>query len=97
MTDENMPMWETNAKGSSVQLNLSQKAERVIQHLVDSKKASGTDLRGVKRTLTGKTGPASIQALNDYHHDKYDVPAADVLRNAWDTSEPLFIAIYGAP
>ena len=44
-----------------------------------------------------KTDPASIQALNDYHHDKYDVPAADVLRNAWDTSEPLFIAIYGAP
>jgi len=97
MTDENMPMWETNAKGSSVQLNLSQKAERVVQHLVDNKKATGTDLRGVKRTLTGKTDPASIQALNDYHHDKYDVPAADVLRNAWDTAEPLFIAIYGAP
>jgi hypothetical protein len=97
MTDENMPMWETNAKGSNVQLNLSQKAERVIQHLVDKKTATGTDLRGVKRTLTGKTDPASIQALNDYHHDKYDVPAADVLRNAWDTAEPLFIAIYGAP
>jgi len=97
MTDESMPMWETNAKGSSVQLNLSQKAERVVQHLVDSKKATGTDLRGVKRTLTGKSDPASIQALNDYHHDKYDVPAADVLRNAWDTSEPLFLAIYGAP
>ena len=97
MTDESIPMWETNTKGSGVQLNLSQKAERVIQHLVESKKATGTDLRGVKRTLTGKTDPASIQALNDYHHDKYDVPAADVLRNAWDTSEPLFIAIYGAP
>jgi hypothetical protein len=97
MTDENMPMWEANAKGTPVQLNLSQKAERVLQHLIDNKKATGTDLRGVKRTLTGKTDPASIQALNDYHHDKYDVPAADVLRNAWDTSEPLFIAIYGAP
>lgn len=97
MTDECIPMWETNSKGSSVQLKLSQKAERVIQHLVDNKKATGADLRGVKRTLTGKTDPASIQALNDYHHDKYDVPAADVLRNAWDTAEPLFIAIYGAP
>lgn len=97
MTDVSLPMWETNARGSSVQLNLSQKAERVIQHLVDNKKATGVDLRGVKRTLTGKTDPASIQALNDYHHDKYDVPAADVLRNAWDTAEPLFIAIYGAP
>lgn len=97
MTDEGMPMWENNAKGTSVQLNLSQKAERVIQHLVQNKKATGTDLRGVKRTLTGKTDPASIQALNDYHHDKYDVPAADVLRNAWDTAEPLFVAIYGAP
>jgi len=97
MTDENMPMWEINAKGSNFQLNLSQKADRVIRHLVESKRAIGTDLRGVKRTLTGKTDPASIQALNDYHHDKYDVPAADVLRNAWDTAEPLFIAIYGAP
>ena len=97
MTDENLPMWETNARSNSVPLTLSQKAERVIQHLIDNKKATGTDLRGVKRTLTARTDPASIQALNDYHHGKYDVPAADVLRNAWDTAEPLFIAIYGAP
>lgn len=97
MTDEGLPMWEANAKGSTVQLSLSQKAERVIQHLLSSKTATGTDLRGVKRTLTGKTDPASIQALNDYHHDKYDVPAADVLRNAWDTAEPLLVAIYGSP
>ncbi|KWV95944.1 hypothetical protein [Erythrobacter sp. AP23] len=97
MTDEGLPMWEANKKGNNVQLNLAQKAERVIQHLVANKRATGTDLRGVKRTLTGKTDPASIQALNDYHHDKYDVPAADVLRNAWDTAEPLFVAVYGAP
>lgn len=97
MTEQGMSMWETNSKGNSVQLQLSAKAERVIKHLIDSNKSTGSDLRGVRRTLTSKTDPASIQALNDYHHDRYDVPAADVLRNAWDTAEPLFIAIYGAP
>ena len=97
MTDEGLPMKEKNTKGIVLELDLSQKAERVCQHMISNGRASATNLRAVKRTLTNKTDPASIQALNNYHHDKYDVPTADVLRNAWDTAEPLFIAVYGAP
>ena len=52
-------------------------------------------LKGVNRTLTSNSDPASIQALNDYHHDQYQVPAVDVLRNAWETAIPLFVAVYG--
>ncbi len=97
MTDEGIPMKEKNTKGVVLELDLSQKAERVCQHLIANGRVSATNLRAVKRTLTQRNDPASIQALNNYHHDKYDVPAADVLRNAWDTAEPLFVAVYGAP
>ena len=97
MADESIPTKEVNTKGVTLELDLSQKADRVLKHLVANGRATSTNLRGVTRTLTGKGDPASIQALNNYHHDKYDVPAADVLRTAWDTAEPLFVAVYGAP
>jgi hypothetical protein len=97
MSKMSIPMKEKNTKGVVLELDLPQKAERVLQYLVDNKISSSANLRAVKRTLTNRADPASIQSLNNYHHDKYDVPAADVLRNAWDTAEPLFVAVYGTP
>jgi hypothetical protein len=90
MTREGLPFWENNK-----QLELKVRAERVLDHLIKSGRVKAQLLRGVRRTLTASTDPASIQALNDYHHDRYQVPAADVLRSAWDTAEPLFVAVYG--
>ena len=92
-----MPTKEQNSKSITLDLDLSQKAERVLRHLISNDRATSNKLRGVKRTLSGKSDPASIQALNNHHHDKYDVPAADVLRSAWDTAEPPFVAVCGAP
>ncbi|WP_292066074.1 hypothetical protein [Brevundimonas sp. UBA7664] len=94
MTAHSLPFFENQA-GKTVKLDLKTKAERVLSHLVSSGAVSGTELHGVRRTLTGKNDPASIQALNDYHHDRYQIPAADVLRNAWESAKPMFIAVYG--
>lgn len=92
MTTHKIPFWE-----GGDQLNFSVRAERVITHIEKNGGALAKDLKGVKRTLTSKSDPASIQALNDYHHNKYQIPGVDILRDAWDSAEPLFIAVYGAP
>ena len=78
------------------QLELSVRAERVIQHLIASKAVESKFLSGAKRVLTGSSDSAGIKALNDYHHDQYQVPAADALRTGWDSSVGLFVAVYGA-
>lgn len=90
MTRERIPFFE-----GSKQLELKLRADRVVKHLVGNKRAEMKHLKGVNRTLTSNLDPASIQALNDYHHDQYQVPAMDVLRNAWETAIPLFVAVYG--
>ena len=90
MTENGLPFWEANK-----QLELSVRADRVITHLVQSRKALSKDLAGVKRNLVSSADPASIKALNDYHHDRYQVPAVDVLRGAWDSAIPLFQAVFG--
>jgi len=90
MTENDLPFWE-NGK----QLDLAVRAERVTDHLITNQKALAKNLAGIKRTLAKGSDPGSIKALNDYHHDKYQVPAADFLRTAWDSSAGLFIAIYG--
>ncbi len=81
-------------KGKLIELN--RRAELVMDHMIKSAAASGQDLRGAKRVLTNTKDPSSIQALNDYHHDRYQIPASDALRNAWDACLPLFRAVYGA-
>jgi hypothetical protein len=67
----------------------------VIDHLVANKVATNQELRGAKRVLTNTQDPSSIQALNDYHHDRYQLPSADTLRKGWEACVPLFIAVYG--
>lgn len=92
MVANNMPF--VDPKGNNY--DLKHRAEHVIQHIVDNKRAKPEDLRGAKRTLTVTTDQSSIQALNDYHHNKFHIPSGDALRAAWDSSEALFIAVYGA-
>jgi len=76
-------------------LDLRSRALKVIDHLVSNGVATNQELRGAKRVLTNTQDPSSIQALNDYHHDRYQLPAADALRNGWEACVPLFIAVYG--
>lgn len=92
MLEKNLPFWE-NEK----QLDLSVRADRVIDHLIASKLAKRGDLSGIKRRLSERANkhPSSIQALNDYHHDQYQVPDSDALRAGWDDATALFVAILG--
>jgi hypothetical protein len=78
-------------------LDLNNRAVKVMDHLIQSKAVGAQALRGAKRVLTNTSDPSSIQALNDYHHDRYQIPAADALRNGWDASVPLFVAVWGRP
>ena len=71
---DGLPFWE-----SEKQLDLAVRAERVTDHLIKNHKALAKNLAGIKRTLAKGSDPGSIKALNDYHHDKYQVPAADFL------------------
>ena len=96
MTRHNLPFHEEKAVGTK-QLELRVRAERVLEHIRKSGKVRANDLNGVKTTLTSRDDPASIHALNDYHHNKYRVPAVDVLRDAWHSAEALYIAVYGRP
>jgi hypothetical protein len=77
--------------------DLKKCAVLVIDHLVSSKTATKHELHGIQRILTNSTDPASIQALNDYHHDKFLIPSGENLRAAWDAAEALFAAVYGNP
>lgn len=69
----------------------------MIDHLITVKKAKRGDLSGIKRRLAERANknPSSIQALNDYHHDQYQVPDADALRSGWDDATALFVAVLG--
>lgn len=81
------------------QLDLSVRADRVIDHLISSRKATRGNLSGIRRRLAEKANknPASIQALNDYHHDRYQIPDVDALRAGWDDATALFVATLGRP
>lgn len=89
----NLPFWENDK-----QLDLGVRADRVIDHLIQAKAATAMDLRGARRVFSEKASknPSSLQALNDYHHDRYQVPTTEALRTGWDSSVPLFVAVYGA-
>jgi hypothetical protein len=91
---DDLEFWE-----DGVQLDLSVRAVRVIDHLITNRKAKRGDLSGIKRRLTEKANkhPSSIQALNDYHHDRFQIPSADTLRSGWDDATALFVAVLGRP
>ncbi len=94
MDQNGMPM--INAAKGGQKYDLKNRAQQVFDHLVASGRAKREDLRGVERTLTNSKDPASIQALNDYTHNKFHIPVADNLRSAWDSAEALLVAVYGA-
>lgn len=92
MQSNSLPFWEDKK-----QLDLHVRADRVIDHLIAEKSAKRSDLSGIKRRLSERASrnPSSIQALNDYHHDQYQVPDVDSLRSGWDDATALFVAILG--
>lgn len=91
-----IPKQEKNLKGNMVELDLSQKADKVLKAIVATDSSKNADLRGFRNNVITKTSPTSIQSLNGFIHNKFQIPTADALRAGWDCSVPLFIATYGS-
>jgi hypothetical protein len=98
MKDQSIPRSEKNAKDPKkyTELNLQARADKVIKHATAAKLIDAQDARGIRNKLTQRSDPASIQSLNSYHHNKYQIPTSDTLRVAWDSAVPLFNAVFGA-
>ena len=78
------------------EFNLTKKADNVIKHLISSGKVSSTDLRAFQKKLLDRNSACSIQSLNGFVHNPYELPTADALRAGWEATLPLLIAVYGS-
>ena len=96
MDANRIPKLEKNAKGTDVKVDLTQKADRVLKHIVAADSSKNADLRGFRNNILTKTSATSIQSLNGFVHNKFQIPTADALRAGWDCSVPVFIAAYGS-
>lgn len=96
MDSNNIPKTENNENGVKVDLELAQKADKVLKHITAADNSKNADLRGFRNNILTKTSPTSIQSLNGFVHNKFQIPTADALRVGWDCSVPIFIAAYGS-
>jgi hypothetical protein len=87
--------FEANGKGNLAELELPRKADTVLQHIGAADSSKNADLRGFRNSILTKTSATSIQSLNGFVHNKFQIPTADALRAGWDCSVPIFIAAYG--
>ena len=82
-------------KGSGREFDLTKKADDVLKHIVPSGATSVSDLRAFRSYLLDKRSACSIQALNGFVHNPYQLPTADALRAGWESAIPILIATYG--
>ena len=78
------------------EFDLTKKASEVVDDLRSSGKVAAKDLRAFRNRLLTRTSACSIQSLNGFVHNRYDLPSADELRAGWEASLPLLIAAYGS-
>ena len=78
------------------EFNLTKKASDVAEDLKSSGTVNAKDLRAFRNRLLTPTSACSIQSLNGFVHNPYDLPSADDLRAGWEASLPLLIATYGS-
>ena len=76
--------------------DLTTKANNVVMDLTSSGKVRSTDLRAFQKKLLTRNSACSIQSLNGFVHNPYDLPTADALRAGWEATLPLLIAVYGS-
>ena len=92
MKANNLPL----GSGGGQQFDLTRKATDVVNHLRSNNKVRSTDLRAFGNRVLTKTSACSIQSLNGFVHNPYDLPSADDLRAGWEAVLPLLIATYGS-
>lgn len=78
------------------EFDLTKKATDVADDLRLTRKVRPADLRAFRNRMLTKTSACSIQSLNGFVHNPYDLPSADDLRAGWEATLPLLIATYGS-
>ena len=74
---------------------LTKKAEEIVNHIVSNNTASSTDFRAFRSYLLNSRSSCSIQSLNGFVHNRYQLPTADALRAGWESVIPVLTATYG--
>ena len=77
------------------EFDLTKKASDVVGDMTSSGRVRGTDLRAFRNRLLTRRSACSIQSLNGFVHNPYDLPSADDLRAGWEACLPLLIGTYG--
>ena len=77
------------------EFSLTKKAEDVVQDLRSSGKVPASDLRPFRNNFLNRASAYSIQSLNGFVHNPYQLPTADALRAGWEAALPVLIATYG--
>jgi hypothetical protein len=96
MTANSIPTMEADPKGKMVELDLSQRADRVVKHIIAGNPKTSSDLRGFKNQIINKSAPSSIQSLNGFVHNQFQIPTPEAVRAGWESAIPVFIAAFGA-
>ena len=82
-------------KGSGKEFELARKANDVLKHIGANGPFTPADLRPFRNSILTKTSACSIQSLNGFVHNPYQLPTADALRAGWEAAIPVLIATYG--
>ena len=82
-------------KGEGEDFPLKRKAEDVLQHIRENGPINPTDMRAFRNYLLTQTSACSIQSLNGFVHNRYQLPTADALLAGWEAVVPVLIAVYG--
>ena len=77
------------------EFDLTKKASDVVQDLRSSGKVPAGDLRAFRNNFLSRTSAYSIQSLNGFVHNPYQLPTADALLAGWEAALPVLIATYG--
>ena len=92
----NISKTAVNKKGTEFQFDMTQRADRVVKHIVAADKSKGPDLRAFRNRFLQPSSQTSIQSLNGFLHNKFQIPTSDELRAGWDSAVPVFVATYGS-
>ena len=77
------------------EFDLTKKATNVVQDLTSRGKVPARDLLAFRNNFLTKSSACSIQSLNGFVHNPYQLPTADALRAGWEAALPVLIATYG--
>lgn len=95
MDAKRLPKKYKGKNGKMFDLSLSRKAKLVMQQIIDDGSAPEVYMRGFRNNVVNNTAPSSIQSLNGFVHNPYQIPTPEAVRTCWDCCVPVFQAVYG--